>query len=216
MGLDRDHDHARDGSPRLRRLTARQAMGNRVGFNVDGRVPGDGGGNQPSDQSHSEEVKAESPPSGQNRRLTAPLSKVLIVNANRHSSARQKLAIMFLTALVVWLLLAGPAYWMRGVLGLEGLSYAGMLCLVPGWLVVYVTTRYPEADSQAKMVLLGTGLRMAFVLIGMVMLKNLRPDLGHYEFQLWLILYYLAFLFVETLLVVKSTNSQQDSAHQEG
>ena len=125
-------------------------------------------------------------------------------------SARAKIGVLLAAAGVMWLLMAGPAYWLRGTLGLEGLTYAGLLCLVPGWLVVYVATRYPDAGSQGNAVLLGTGLRMAFVLIGMLVIRDLRPDLGHYEFQLWLILYYLAFLFVETLLVVKYTGAQKN------
>jgi uncharacterized membrane protein YadS len=125
------------------------------------------------------------------------------------ATALRKMSLLLSIAGVLWLVLAGPAYWLRGTLALEGLSYAVLLGLVPGWLVVYVTTRYPEAGSQGTAVLLGTGLRMAFVLIGMTMLRSLRPDLGHYEFQLWVILSYLAFLVVETVMIVKYTQDQE-------
>ncbi len=118
---------------------------------------------------------------------------------------------MLLFACGLWALLAGPAYWSRGVIALEGLTYATLLCLAPGWVVVYVTARYPECGSQATAVLMGTGLRMAFVLVGMVMLQNMRPEFGHYEFQLWLILSYMAFLFLETLMLVKQTDSTVES-----
>ena len=128
---------------------------------------------------------------------------------NSLATALRKMSLLLSIAAALWLVLAGPAYWLRGTLALEGLSYAVLLCLVPGWLVVYVTTRYPEAGSQATAVLLGTGLRMAFVLIGMVTLKKTRPDLGHYEFQLWVILSYLAFLAVETVMIVKYTQDQE-------
>ena len=125
---------------------------------------------------------------------------------NTLSTALRKLALITAAAVGLWLLMAGPAYGLRGLLALEGLTYAGLLCLVPGWVVVYVTCRYPESGSQGAAILLGTGLRMAFVLVGMVMLRNLRPELGHYEFQLWLIIYYIAFLVLETLMIVKQTD----------
>jgi len=83
--------------------------------------------------------------------------------------------------------------------------------LVPGWVVVYVTARYPNSGSQATAVVMGTGLRMAFVLVGMVMLRDLRPEFGHYEFQLWLILYYMAFLFLETLMLVKQNDNTKNT-----
>lgn len=123
---------------------------------------------------------------------------------NTKTAAFLKMGWLLLVTMLLWGVMSGPAYWLRGGLALEGLAYAGLFCLIPGWVVVYVTSRYPDAGSQGGMVLLGTGLRMAFVLVGMVMLQSQRPDLGRYEFQLWLIFFYLAFLVIETLMVVKS------------
>ncbi|MDC0308337.1 MAG: hypothetical protein P8M30_03830 [Planctomycetaceae bacterium] len=126
---------------------------------------------------------------------------------NSLNTAFRRMGFMLLAACGFWLLFAGPAYWSRGTLALEGLTYASLLCLVPGWVVVYVTARYPDSGSQATAVIMGTGLRMAFVLVGMVTLRGLRPEFGHYEFQLWLILFYMAFLFLETLMLVKQSNN---------
>ena len=123
------------------------------------------------------------------------------------NTALRRMGFMLLVACGMWALFAGPAYMLRGTLALEGLTYATLLCLVPGWVVVYVTARYPECGSQATAVIMGTGLRMAFVLVGMVMLKNMRPEFGHYEFQFWLILSYMAFLFLETLMLVKQNDN---------
>ena len=124
-------------------------------------------------------------------------------------SAARQTGWLLLVAILMWVVCSGPAYWLRGLLALEGLTYAGIICLVPGLVVVYVISQFPGGGSPATGVLLGTGLRMAFVLVGLVTLQNLRPELGHYEFQLWLIFYYLAFLAVETLIVVKSTDIQE-------
>lgn len=123
-------------------------------------------------------------------------------------SATRQAGLLLLVAISMWVVCSGPAYWLRGSLALEGLAYAGVLCLIPGLFVVYVTSRFSGGGSPSTGVLLGTGLRMAFVLIGMVIIRNLRPEMGHYEFQLWLVLDYLAFLVVETVIIVKSTDLQ--------
>lgn len=125
-------------------------------------------------------------------------------------SATRQTGWLLVAAILMWLISSGPAYWLRGSLALEGLTYAGLLCLLPGLFVVYVTSRFPGAGSPSTGVLLGTGLRMAFVLIGMVVIRNIRPEMGHYEFQLWLVLYYLAFLMIETVIVVKSIDTQEN------
>jgi len=135
----------------------------------------------------------------------------LTMSENSLNTAFRRMGLMLLAACGFWVLFAGPAYWLRGTLALEGLTYASLLCLIPGWVVVYVTARYPESGSQATAVLMGTGLRMAFVLVGMVTLKDLRPEFGHYEFQLWLILYYMAFLFLETLMIVKQNDNTNNT-----
>lgn len=127
------------------------------------------------------------------------------LSGHASQDALRKIAVLSAAAVGLWLVLSGPAYWLGGTAGLEGLTYAALLCLVPGWLVVYVTSRYPEAGTQATAVLLGTGLRMAFVLIGTIMLQGSRPDLGFREFVVWLICFYLAFLGLETAMLVKRT-----------
>ena len=111
----------------------------------------------------------------------------------------------FLTAVTatVWLVVTGPAYMLSGVLGLEGASYAAVLCLVPGWLVFLVVDRYFVAHAQVAGVLLGTVLRMLFVLVGLVTIKATRPELGFREFVVWILVFYMATLLTETLMLVK-------------
>jgi hypothetical protein len=118
--------------------------------------------------------------------------------------------VLSLAVLGLWGLLAFPAWWMRGSVGLEGMTYAALLCLVPGWLVVFVNARYPDSRSPAMAILLGLGTRMAFALIGVLSLINLRTDLFWNEqrqmdlmrFVAWLLCYYFCVLFLETLLMV--------------
>lgn len=108
---------------------------------------------------------------------------------------------------VVWLACAGPAYWLAGTLGLEGLSYAALLCLAPGWLVFWLASRYGAANSQSIVVLLGTGLRLVFVLVGVLTIRSVRPELQFREFLVWVVVYYLSMLLAETLLLTRPSSS---------
>lgn len=115
----------------------------------------------------------------------------------------------WLTASVAlfWLMFAGPAFWLSGVVGLEGLSIAALLSLVPGWLVfwgVAVVSGVPGQNGQPMAVLAATGVRLMFVLFGVLLMKSIRPDLGLREFHGWVIAFYFVSLMVETLLLVRS------------
>jgi hypothetical protein len=103
----------------------------------------------------------------------------------------------------VWLLLAGPAYWTGGTDGLEGISFAALLCLVPGWLVFFLGWRYVVANTQAFVALLGTVLRLGFVIVGMVAVESFRPNLEFWNFRIWLVVFYFATLWTETWLLVR-------------
>lgn len=104
----------------------------------------------------------------------------------------------------LWALLAGPAWLLGGIDGIEGLSYAAGLCLVPGWVVFLLIALYGTAGTQAAMVALGgTALRLVFVLVGVLAIRAVRPHLGFWDFIVWLLVFYMATLFVETLLVVR-------------
>jgi len=124
-----------------------------------------------------------------------------------HTRLRSALADSgWLTAatLAVWLLLVAPAWALAGLLGLEGLSYAALICLVPGWLVFLMTAAYGFGTSQGAVVVLsGTGVRMAFVLGGALTFRALRPDFGFREFYVWLVVFYLTTLLLETMLTLR-------------
>ena len=107
---------------------------------------------------------------------------------------------------VLWLILAGPAHALRGNAGLEGLTYAGLLCLLPGWLVFLLGSRYGSAKNQAVGLLAGTVVRLMFVLFGVVLIQSVRPDLGFWEFLVWVLAFYLVTLLLETLLIVRQAS----------
>lgn len=108
---------------------------------------------------------------------------------------------------LAWLLFGGLAYRLSGVIGLEGLSIAALLSLLPGWLVfwgVAVTSQTSDQKNPSMAVLAATCVRLMFVLFGVMLMKSIRPDLGLKEFHIWVIAFYGVSLIVETLLLVKS------------
>ncbi len=104
-----------------------------------------------------------------------------------------------------WLLFAGPAWWLAGGRALEGMTIAAVLCFVPGCLVFLLEALVESLRSQTPMLILaGTVLRMLFVLAGLMVVRSVRPDLGFREFTVWLLVFYLAMLLVETWVVTRS------------
>ncbi len=119
---------------------------------------------------------------------------------DRGGAFRKSLA---LTAVMViaWALLAAPAWWIAGRAGLEGLSLAAALCLIPGWLVFAIQSKYRTAAPLAA-VLASTAGRMAAVLFGALAVKAVRPDLGMKSFGIWLGAFYVLALATETKLLL--------------
>lgn len=111
---------------------------------------------------------------------------------------------------VLWLVLAGPVFWWQGAAGLEGLSYAALLCLLPGCLVFLLTATFALPDRPATQVMLplvGTVLRLVAVVGGVLGTRALRPELGFGGFLLWVIVFYFATLAAETRILLKKPAS---------
>lgn len=106
----------------------------------------------------------------------------------------------------LWVLLAWPAYRWSGFAGVEELSFAAGLCLIPGWLAFWLVSRYVAAKSQSLAMLAGSVLRMFFVLAGVLLLRMQRDEIPK-SFLVWLVVFYLMTLAVETRLVLKNTAS---------
>ena len=62
------------------------------------------------------------------------------------------------------------------------------------------------------MILGGTALRMVFVLLGMLIVQTLDPHLGFREFIVWLLVFYLCLLTVETCLVLLPSASLRSAS----
>lgn len=103
---------------------------------------------------------------------------------------------------LVWLVGLGVARSLSGQMGIEGLSIAAGLSLVPGWLVFWGVA-FAGEKNQPMAVLASTCVRLMFVLFGVLAMKSLRPDLGLREFHVWVIAFYGVALVVETMLLVR-------------
>jgi hypothetical protein len=120
-------------------------------------------------------------------------------------------------AALLWLALVGPVWFVAGREGLIGLSTAAILCVVPGWTVFWIAASFGTAGSDVPLVILGgTVLRMVFVLLGMIIAQTLDPRLGFREFIVWLLVFYLCLLAVETCLVLLPSASRNGQPHAGG
>jgi hypothetical protein len=114
-----------------------------------------------------------------------------------------------LATLGLCVVLVGPAWYLAGREGLIGLSAAAVMCVLPGLAVFWIAASFGAAGTEVPLVILGgTLLRMAFVLLGMVIAQTLDPRLGFREFTIWLLVFYLFLLAVETCLVLLPTMSR--------
>jgi hypothetical protein len=119
--------------------------------------------------------------------------------------------VQFVGAVVaLWAILAGPAYFLAQYDGIEGLTYAALLCLTPGLIVMAIASRVREAGQQAMVAILGGMLlRLVFVLVGVVTIQTSRPHLKLREFIIWLLVFYMATIAIETRMVVASVKASQ-------
>jgi hypothetical protein len=102
-----------------------------------------------------------------------------------------------------WGLWSGPAFWHGGREGVLTLTFAVVLCVVPGLMVLGAVSRFRGPDRRAWAILFGTGLRLAFVLAGVLVATKF----GGWRLRdawFWIVLVYLFVLLVETLLILKA------------
>ncbi len=118
-----------------------------------------------------------------------------------------KLAV-WLTAVmgIGWVLCFWPARLLNGESGVWWMTLAAVCCLVPGWIVVFLSGLAIFPNDLAAM-LVQTMLRLGIVSAVAVSVKKLRPELGVADFFGWLIGFYLLALATEVLVVRKKKDS---------
>ncbi|MBQ18874.1 MAG: hypothetical protein CMJ65_17340 [Planctomycetaceae bacterium] len=112
-------------------------------------------------------------------------------------------ALLVASLVGLWLVLALPARWVGGLAGIEGLTWAIGLCLLPGLMVLVVAGLVPNLATGPQAILLSTSVRMLMVLAGVLVIRAARPELGFREFFAWLIISYLAALAIESYFLVR-------------
>lgn len=112
------------------------------------------------------------------------------------------------SGLVFAALLAGPAWWVAESRGLIGLAVSAALCLVPGCVALVLTV---WGGPGVSLMFLSSGLRLGFVLTGSLVAKFLVTGYGMREFFVWLIVFYLFTLAVETWLAMRRNFSTTSS-----
>lgn len=122
----------------------------------------------------------------------------------KQSALGQCIWLLILTS-AFWLVLTGPAWLLGGTHGIQGLSIAAVLCVIPGFVVLCISSRSHVGANSANMVLLSTTMRLLVVLFGVLVVQKIRPDLQFWQFLVWIIVFYLATLLLETFVVLKQT-----------
>ena len=101
------------------------------------------------------------------------------------------------------------SYRWVGLKGVEGIVVSGLLCLIPGWLTIFISNLVKQGSLAVYLVLVAMINRMIFVLVGVLAVQKLRPDLGFYEFTIWLLAAYMVALALETWLVLLPSTSER-------
>jgi hypothetical protein len=114
--------------------------------------------------------------------------------------------------LIVALVLFAPAWRLYRGTGIEAVVWAGLLCLLPGWAVVWLNHWAAVQGRDVLGVLLGMGLRLAVALGGALAVIELWPDLRASGFLYWLAAFYLVTLVVETRLLTTGPGTVREGA----
>ncbi len=120
-------------------------------------------------------------------------------------------AILGLVGVVLWGLLAGPAWLLAGQDGLVGLTVAAAICLLAGVPILLFVGLL--SNSQSMLPLLGSVLRLVFVFCGCLTVLELMPAWGFREFLIWLIIFYFVLLVVETAFILRGLKVDSDSGN---
>lgn len=121
----------------------------------------------------------------------------------------KKLGTLAGSTLLLWGVLIYPSWLIWGnSVWLESATAFG-LCLVPGMIALAWTLHAGDApERQLTAVLGGTGVRLFFALGGGLMLNYALPETFTSGFWLWLAVFYMFILALETILVL---SKKQDS-----
>lgn len=107
---------------------------------------------------------------------------------------------------VGWVVCYWPAKMLKGEPGVWWMSLAAVCCLVPGWIVVFLSGLAIFPNELAT-TLFQTMIRLGVVSTVAISVRILRPDITVTDFFGWLIGFYLLALATEVLVLRKKPAS---------
>ena len=118
---------------------------------------------------------------------------------SRGAGLKSALWLTFFVALG-WVCCFWPARYFGGELRVWWMSLAAIAVLVPGWIVVFLSSAAILRNELSAM-LVQTMIRLFSVAGAAMLVRMLRPQLGVVDFFGWLIAFYLLALAVEVTLL---------------
>jgi hypothetical protein len=121
----------------------------------------------------------------------------------------RKLGLLLAGTVALWFLVFLPARFLLGDRALVESVVAAVLCLVPMMLTLLWCLRAQggTVESQLAAAMAGTGVRLLTVLAGAVILFLNVEALGQPSFMILVVLFYVATLALEILLLVRQINT---------
>ncbi len=112
----------------------------------------------------------------------------------------------------IWLLFAIPAWLIGGELALIDTASAGVLCLAPmAATMIWCHWAFGGSpEQQLTAVLGGTSVRLVFVIAGGIGLFFAVDMLHRDAFLIWVVVFYLATLTLEVVLIARRQNALAD------
>ena len=108
------------------------------------------------------------------------------------------------TLAVGWVVCVLPARMLRGDSGVWWMTIAAICCLIPGWIVVFlsmVAIVRNEFTAMAIQML----IRLFAVASVALVVRRFRPELGFVDFFGWLVGFYLLALVTEVVVLRKNS-----------
>jgi len=105
---------------------------------------------------------------------------------------------------VGWVVCFFPARMLRGEPGVWWMTIAAICCLIPGWIVVFlsmVAIVRNEFTAMAIQML----VRLFTVATVALLVRKFRPELGFVDFFGWLVGFYLLALVTEVVVLRKNS-----------
>ena len=147
-------------------------------------------------------VKSESVPSVNEHEVSSDTQREQ--RAIKEPSLGYHLMVLIGVTFSCWLMVACGAWLMVRPWVVLGSGVAALLCLLPGVLVLFVAHQLAidEAHKTLMLTVGGSFLRLVFVLGGGLALYNSFSELTIWSLVIWIVLFYLVTLIVETWLLL--------------